>query len=116
MIFDKVLRIKDEEILFFNSKLGFQVVLYHDQDCCEHVCIEDICGDLTDLENAQILLAEEASNREIIDEDDEYRGVTWTFYKLRTQKGSVDIRWSGRSNGYYSEKVNCKVEKYSVEN
>ena len=100
----------DDEIRF-ETDSGRVFVMEHFQDCCESVVIESITGDLDDLVGTPILLAEEASSEEsppdYIIGDDEYEGdsQTWTFYKLRTIKGSVDIRWHGESNGYYSESV-----------
>lgn len=103
-----VRRIGDERIEFEDSD-GKTFALYHCQDCCESVSIEDVCGDLTDLIGVPILVAEEVESDELPDgvNPPEYRddAETWTFYKLRTIKGSVDIRWYGSSNGYYSTSV-----------
>lgn len=95
--------------LVFTDVSGQRFTMYHDQDCCESVTIESIVGDLTDLVGAPILLAEEAVSDARPDgmPEPEYPpdSQTWTFYKLATIKGYVDIRWLGESNGWYSESV-----------
>lgn len=109
--------IGEEEIHFLTDNEYY--VLRHDQNCCERVYIESIVGDINDLIGSPITLAEEASNnwnassnakvlhalmpKDPLPNSDE--SYTWTFYKLATVKGYVDIRWYGSSNGYYSESV-----------
>ncbi len=92
-----------DDILQFTLAGGDVYRLCHHQDCCESVYIEDVCGQLSDLENTTLLMAEEAVDRS--EEQDEYSSRTWTFYKFGTIKGYVTIRWLGESNGYYSESV-----------
>ena len=80
--------------------------MWHNQDCCESVSIEDICGDVKDLIGSPIILAEESTNSEDHPREDYEDSYTWTFYRLQAAKGGlVVIRWYGSSNGYYGESV-----------
>ena len=88
---------------------------FHKQDCCESVYLADVTGDFIDLIGSPILLAavskQTPSKKQCADKGDDvdcYESVTWTFYKLATIKGYVDLRWIGESNGYYSEEVDMK--------
>ena len=91
----------DNERLVFTVEDGSVYELTHYQDCCEDVRIEDITGDFSYLVGSPITMADESSNSEY----ENFVSRTWTFYKLATLKGYVDIRWLGESNGYYSERV-----------
>lgn len=85
------------------------LVLEHQQDCCERVIIEDFDGDEEDFVGQVLLEAEEVTDGQ----GKHQRGkapkyadsLTWTFYKFRTTKGRLWVRWLGESNGYYSERV-----------
>lgn len=96
-----------ETVTFENDKVRY--VLYHQEDCCESVVVEDIIGDLEDLEGWPMLIAREDHNADGPDLPNE-ESYTWTFYNFATFKGYVTIRFLGTSNGYYSEDVDCRKE------
>jgi outer membrane protein assembly factor BamB len=98
--------VSSDSLRFYTTEAE-EYLMYHDQDCCEHVYIEDMVGDHKDLLNSPIVLAEERSSDEpaMSSYDEAY---LWTFYELATVKGSVTIRWYGSSNGYYSVSVSFR--------
>lgn len=98
----------NNEEMRFECASGKTYWMGHYQDCCESFCLSEIIGDLEDIKNSPVLLAEEVASD---DDDGETappegytpESFTWTFYKISTIKGSVTLRWLGESNGYYSE-------------
>jgi hypothetical protein len=118
------------ELMTFKTLEGPKYAMYHFQDCCETVYLQDICGDLEDLLHTPVTLAEEVTSEDVShkeNQDARLRAVisskptmesveatadsyTWTFYKIGTNKGSVTLRWFGESNGYYSEGVSFEEE------
>ena len=95
--------------VIFECADGSKWQMVHERDCCENVTVEDVIGDVSDLQDAKVIDArEETSDADPSDytNTDEYReSFTWTFYVIQTNKGAVTIRWLGESNGYYSEDV-----------
>lgn len=96
---------KDSEEVVLTCSDGRVYKMYHWESCCEHVSVEDICGDIEDILNSEILVAEEVYNSEDPPKCEFEESYTWTYYKIDTVKGGVTIRWYGSSNGYYSEEV-----------
>ena len=99
--------------LIFNFADGKTLTFFHDQECCESVGIEDICGDINDLIGTPLLKAYWSTKEPTAEEqrsiyyDD---CVLWTFYHFATIKGAVTIRWAGASNGYYGVQVDMRYK------
>ncbi len=93
--------------IYLESIDGRKFKMYHQQDCCENVGVEDVVGDVADLIGTPIVVAEVSSS----DDPDASEVGEWTFYLLRTAKGDVTLRWYGSSNGYYSTSVDFEEVK-----
>ena len=87
----------EDSVIVFECNSGYVYILYHYQDCCEHVYISDICGELEDL-SGKTVRAEVATG--------EMEYGEWTFFKIDTINGGVTIRFNGESE-YYSVDVDC---------
>lgn len=94
------------ESITFQMFSGRVYELRYDPDCCASCSVEDIDGDVDMLLGYAILEAEESTSNENpvgVEVPDYQDSFTWSFYKLRTERGYITVRWYGSSNGYYSE-------------
>lgn len=94
----------NEQILL-TTKSGKQIRIYHSQDCCESVHIEDTHGSWHDLLGKVIIDATHEEDRE---NDPPKNEESWTRTTLtfKVNDATVINKWIGTSNGYYSESVN----------
>jgi hypothetical protein len=84
-------------------------VMTHYKECCENVSIKEITDDYIDLLKDQIITKAEVETNK---QTDDFNVSKWTFYKLATKKGHIDISWHGESTIYYSLDVNIfKISK-----
>lgn len=105
----------DSECVYIYTAEGYIFKMYHSQDCCEYVRIEDVNGNPDDLIGKKVFVAEKRQSEELDSSNYEYQddSHTWTFYTIRVNGASVDIRWLGESNGYYSESVDVDILAHS---
>jgi hypothetical protein len=125
--------VQEDDLMVFTDSEDSVFHLKHRQACCERVYIESVVGDIADLIGTPILMAESVTNSREgdvpenhmqeswnypDDGSDEFMTLikpysyTWTFFKLATIRGYVDIRFFGTSNGCYSESASLKCIMY----
>ena len=95
----KGLAYSDEYFQIFTDDCVY--AFYHEYSCCESVWLTQVDGISDKLIGSRIVIAEV-----VVDEKSVAGGsITWSFYKIGTNKGMIDFRFQGESNGYYSETV-----------
>jgi hypothetical protein len=99
---------QEKDSITIYTKCGHVFVFFHDQQCCEHVWLDDITPDIQLLVGHEVLRCEKNSV-ETGNKHTDFETQTATFYKIACVNGWVDITWKGTSNGYYSEGVDCEV-------
>ena len=119
-IIDKFRDLLGETIIYATGEKGDEEIrltladgrvfrLYHNQDCCESVEVDEVIGEWATLCGQPLTIAEEVTheneNPPGVPAKDYQDSYTWTFYRLGTEWGLITIRWYGESNGYYSESV-----------
>ena len=95
------------EEVYFTTVSGRRFKMYHSQDCCESVSLEDFEFDAGLLNHPITGATVEISDKFEDAAPTKYEpdSQTYTFYRLSSLGGSLYLRWYGSSNGYYSESV-----------
>lgn len=85
-----------------------QYDMYHPQDCCENVFLDEVIGDINDITDEEIINAFDTDEGDEND-DRSYDCVQYTNFHIVSQKGTVVFRWIGSSNGYYGTSVSIST-------
>ena len=93
---------EDDESLLIHLNTHVLEMIHH-QGCCETVYLADVVGSFEDLIGYPLLEVSES----IVDIGNSDISSTASYYNFKTVKASVQLRWIGESNGFYSETVDC---------
>lgn len=96
-----------DEIMLTTAS-GRKIKIYHEQDCCETVRIEDTKGNWHDLIGKVIVEAVHDVNPSGESEPEYTDSWTRTNLVFKVDDATVISKWIGESNGYYSESVDIK--------
>lgn len=99
----------NSEMINLNFADGGYIQLYHEQDCCESVWLEnhkEVGEELKRMVGQTIRVFKERTTHSVGGYSD---SVTCTFYTIRTDMESCDFMFRGESNGYYSERVDIDI-------
>ena len=97
----------DDSDTIITTSDGSIYTLTHIQDCCECVRVYGTVGNIDDILNAEVIIAEDTNPIDNPNAPDYkyYESATWSQFRIGTNKGTFEIWWLGESNGYYSESV-----------
>jgi len=108
---------KGADKVWFETADGmlFTMFMYEDPMTEQAVWLEDVVGDMDIILNTEILKAEVVTRESQGDPASDWRYQDWTYYKLATIKGYVDMRWCGVSSyDGYSRDVLVTMHDLSV--
>lgn len=100
----KVLSINyaDSELKITTDKGVF--CMFHSEDCCENVWLEEGLDEIHGLIGKTILSFEERSYTQSEPDEDEYYS-SWHLYTVTHTGGYLDLCWRGHGKVYYSHSV-----------
>jgi hypothetical protein len=100
----------DDTLTTITTSDGIIFTLEHEQDCCEDVRVYGTVGNIDDILNVEVTVAEDTTTMDNPNAPDHkaYESATWSQFRIGTNKGTFEIWWLGESNGYYSESVSVR--------
>jgi hypothetical protein len=95
--------------IMLTTASGKVIKIFHDQDCCESVHIEDTEGNWHELIGKVIVEATQEESHEGEPPSEYSDSWTRTTLRFKVDDATVISRWIGESNGYYSETVDIEM-------
>ena len=92
---------KGSDCITIACESGRTFRMYHEQDCCENVLLEDVAGYIVSIVGFPVTMSYETTSEDKLGREFGEEHL-WTFYTIATVQGTVVLRWLGESNGYYS--------------